>query len=136
MAAPADRRRVALGGAVGTGLGVLLVALAGFFAAAPWDAPEQALGVFLPAAVAAPALALGVSGLLPLRLGDTPGAADAVARTWTAVAVLVLGLTAVGVVRAQLPWTLGGLVPAAFVVVLLRAARDVRGRAHGPDLPR
>lgn len=122
-----SRREVLRGGLVGLGAGVLLLGVTLVFLLRPLEEPQHALGIFLPLAVGLVAVALGALALLPLALGDTVDtAARAVLllRGWAAVGV---ALTLGGVLRGDLPWTVGALVPLAAVALLLRDARRLAG---------
>lgn len=122
-----SRREVLRGGIAGLGTGVLLLGVALTFLVRPLAEPQHALGVFLPLGVALVAVALGALALLPLALGDTvetAGRAVVLLRGWAAVG---LALTLGGVLRGDLPWTVGALVPLAAVALLLRDAGRLAG---------
>jgi len=121
------RSAVARGGSVGLLLGGALVALALFFLLRPLEAPEHALGIFLPLAGGLVAVGLGVLALGPLLLGDTPRTAARLARVLQAWAVVGLALAVAGVLRSDVPWTAGVLAPVAVVVLLLKDARRLSG---------
>ncbi len=123
------RPQVLRAGLVSLLIGIALLALAGFFLVVPLEEPEQILGAFLPLAVGLVTTGLGLLALLPLVLGDVPRTAAAMAWTLRGLAVLGVALTALGVVRGDVPWIAGAVAPLVVVVLMLKDAGRLASRA-------
>lgn len=111
------------GGALGLGIGALLLALSLFFLLRGFDAPGEVFGVFVPLTVALLALALGVMALVPLRYGDTTERSPRlVATLLRLLGLLGLVVAALGYLRGELPWAAGAIIPLLVVAALLTSA--------------
>lgn len=125
---PVDRSTVLRGGAVGLGIGALLLAVVLFFLVRGFDEPAEVFGVFVPLTVALLSLALGVMALVPLRWGDTvERSPQVVALLLRLLGVIGLVVTALGFVRGELPYTAGAMLPLLVVAVLLTSAGRFAG---------